>query len=43
MPRETTFHIVLIRPTHGTGEATTDTADKTVTYDGSELTVKMPW
>jgi alpha-D-xyloside xylohydrolase len=43
MPRETTFHIVLARPNHGTGEATTDTADKTVTYDGSELTVKMPW
>jgi alpha-D-xyloside xylohydrolase len=43
MPRETAFHIVLARPNHGTGEATTDTADKTVTYDGSELIVKMPW
>jgi hypothetical protein len=41
MPRETTFHIVLVRPAHGTGEATTGTADKTITYTGSATTVKL--
>jgi alpha-D-xyloside xylohydrolase len=42
MPRETTFHIVLVRPAHGTGEATIDTADRTITYTGSAMTVKIP-
>jgi alpha-D-xyloside xylohydrolase len=42
MPRETTFHIVLVRPTHGTGEAATDTPDRTITYTGSATTVKIP-
>ena len=42
MPRETTFHIVLAAPAHGTGEATTNAADQTVNYTGSEMTVKLP-
>ena len=42
MPQQTTFHIVLARPGHGTGEATTDTADKTITYTGSAMTVRLP-
>ncbi len=41
MPRETTFHIVLARPAHGTGEATTAAPDKTITYTGSAMTVKI--
>jgi hypothetical protein len=41
MPRETTFHIVLVRPAHGTGEAPTDAADRTVTYSGSAVSIKM--
>ena len=41
MPRETTFHIVVARPAHGIGEATTDAADRTVTYNGSAVTVSM--
>jgi hypothetical protein len=42
MPQQTTYHIVLVRPTHGTGEATTDTADQTITYTGSATAVKIP-
>jgi alpha-D-xyloside xylohydrolase len=41
MPPQTTFHVVLARPNHGIGEATTDAADRTVTYNGSALTVRM--
>ena len=41
MPPQTTFHIVLTGPSHGTGEATTATPDKTVTYTGAAMTVKM--
>jgi alpha-D-xyloside xylohydrolase len=41
MPSETTFQIVLARSNHGTGEALTDNADKTVTYTGSAMTVKV--
>jgi alpha-D-xyloside xylohydrolase len=43
MPRETTFHIVLVRPAHGTGETPINTPDQTITYTGSEMSVKMPW
>ena len=42
VPRETTFHIVLVRPAHGTGEATIGTPDQTITYTGSATTVKIP-
>lgn len=41
MPQQTTFHIVAARPAHGAGEATTDTSDRTVTYTGTELKVKI--
>ncbi len=41
VPPQTTFHIVLARPAHGTGEATTAAPDKTITYTGAALTVKM--
>jgi hypothetical protein len=33
--------VVVVRPNHGTGEALTDNADKTVTYTGSAMTVKV--
>jgi len=42
MPRETTFHIVLVRPAHGTGETPINTPDQTITYTGSEMSVKIP-
>jgi alpha-D-xyloside xylohydrolase len=42
MPRETMFRVILVRPTHGTGEATTDSADQTIPYTGSATTVKIP-
>ena len=42
MPQQTTFHIVLARPGHGTGEATTGIADKSITYTGSAMTVRLP-
>jgi alpha-D-xyloside xylohydrolase len=41
MPSDATFHIVLVQPSHGTGEAVTDSADKTVTYTGAATTVRM--
>jgi alpha-D-xyloside xylohydrolase len=41
MPRETTFHIVLAHSAHGTGEVPTATPDKTITYTGAELKVKV--
>ena len=40
MPRDTTFHIVVIRPNHGIGELVT-AADKTVTYSGTEMKVAL--
>jgi alpha-D-xyloside xylohydrolase len=41
MARQVTFHIVLARPGHGTGEPVTATPDKTVTYTGAEQTVRF--
>ena len=41
MPQQTTFHIVLARPAHGVGEATTATADKTITYAGAMMKINM--
>jgi alpha-D-xyloside xylohydrolase len=41
MPRETTFHIVLAGPNHGVGEAESGSFDKTITYTGAELKVKL--
>ena len=42
MRRETMFNIVLVRPAHGTGEATNNNADQTITYTGAATTVKIP-
>jgi alpha-D-xyloside xylohydrolase len=41
MPPQTTFHIILVRPSHGTGEAPAAAADQTVTYTGAKLTTAM--
>jgi alpha-D-xyloside xylohydrolase len=41
MPPQTTFHIVVVRPTHGIGEADTTAADQNVTYSGAPLTATL--
>ena len=41
MPQQTTFHIVLARPGRGIGESTTVSPDRSIVYNGSEMTVKM--
>jgi alpha-D-xyloside xylohydrolase len=41
MPEQTTFHILLARPGHGTGETVNTQPDKTVVYSGSELKVDL--
>jgi alpha-D-xyloside xylohydrolase len=42
MPRDTVFHIVVAGPNHGTGEPEPTSADKTVTYSGTEVNLKLP-
>lgn len=39
MPQSRTFNVVWVGPSHGTGGDVTATADKKVTYDGSEVVV----
>jgi alpha-D-xyloside xylohydrolase len=41
MPAEMTFHIVRVRPGHGTGGNVETSADKTVIYSGSEIRVNF--
>jgi alpha-D-xyloside xylohydrolase len=41
MPPQTEFHIVVVRPGHGTGETTTDASDKTATYTDSQLKLSL--
>lgn len=42
MPRETVFRVIVAGPNHGSGEPESATSDRTVTYTGSELKVKLP-
>jgi len=37
-----TFHVVLARPGHGSGAALTSDPDRTVTYSGQPIEVKLP-
>lgn len=42
MSREIEFHIVMVGPHHGTGEAVTPVADKLIEYRGEPLTISLP-
>ena len=41
MPSQTEFHIVLVRPSHGTGEATAAAMDQTISYTGASVTATL--
>jgi alpha-D-xyloside xylohydrolase len=42
MPKELTVHVVMTRAGRGVGEAVSAIADKTITYTGAEVSVKLP-
>jgi alpha-D-xyloside xylohydrolase len=41
MLTQRTFHVVVVKTGHGTGEGTTQQADKIVQYDGNKVLMKM--
>ncbi|HEX3438491.1 MAG TPA: TIM-barrel domain-containing protein, partial [Pseudacidobacterium sp.] len=41
MPKEMTFHIVVVRPNHGVGQEVEANPDRTIQYKGAALEVKM--
>jgi len=41
MPKHRTINIVVVGPGHGVGGTVTDKADRTITYKGQPVTVKI--
>lgn len=42
MPRELVFHVVVAGPSRGVGEAAGATPDRTISYTGQQITVRLP-